>query len=50
VMHMQFIDENTCLKCHKEEREMDFGSGPVTAKKMTHEMRENCVSCHLLPK
>ncbi|MBC8346352.1 MAG: hypothetical protein ISR89_00720 [Candidatus Marinimicrobia bacterium] len=50
VMHMQYIDENTCLKCHKDEREMNFGSGPVLAKKMPHEMRENCVSCHLLPK
>ncbi|MEA1882096.1 MAG: hypothetical protein U9N31_06830 [Candidatus Marinimicrobia bacterium] len=50
VAHMQYIDENTCLKCHATEREMNFGSGPVTVKKMAHEFRENCVSCHILPK
>ncbi|MGY8780632.1 MAG: hypothetical protein ACKVJJ_03105 [Fidelibacterota bacterium] len=50
VAHMQFVDENTCLKCHATEREMNFGSGPVQVKKMPHEFRENCVSCHILPK
>ena len=50
VAHMQFIDESTCLKCHATEREMNFGSGPMQVKKMPHEFRENCVSCHFLPK
>tara|TARA_Y100000310_G_scaffold74744_1_gene70993 strand:+ start:7930 stop:8244 length:315 start_codon:yes stop_codon:yes gene_type:complete len=50
VDHMQYIDESTCLKCHATEREMNFGSGPVIVKKMVHEFRENCVSCHILPK
>ena len=50
VAHMQYIDESTCLKCHATEREMNFGSGPVQVKKMPHEFRENCVSCHILPK
>ena len=48
--HMQYLDESTCLKCHAMEREMNFGSGLVVAKKMAHEFRENCVSCHILPK
>lgn len=48
--HMQYLDESTCLKCHATEREMNFGSGPVVAKKMPHEFRENCASCHILPK
>lgn len=50
VAHMEFIDEKTCLQCHATEREMNFGSGPVLVKKMPHEYRENCVSCHILPK
>ena len=50
VAHMQYIDESTCLQCHATEREMNFGSGPVQVKKMPHEFRENCVSCHILPK
>jgi hypothetical protein len=50
VAHMDFIDEKTCLQCHANEREMNFGSGPVLVKKMPHEFRENCVSCHILPK
>ena len=49
VAHMEFIDEKTCLQCHANEREMNFGSGPVLVKKMPHEYRENCVSCHILP-
>ena len=48
--HMQFIDEATCLQCHAVEREMNFGNGPVLAKKIPHEYRENCVSCHIMPK
>ena len=50
VAHMQYIDEKTCLQCHATEREMNFGSGPMLVKKMPHEFRENCVSCHILPK
>ena len=48
--HLQYIDENTCLQCHATDREMNFGAGPILAKKMPHEMRENCVSCHILSK
>ncbi len=48
--HMEYIDESTCLMCHATEREMNFGSGPVVAKKMPHEFRENCASCHIAPK
>ena len=31
--HLQFIDEKTCMQCHTTERKMNFGSGPVIAKK-----------------
>jgi|TARA_B100001964_G_scaffold243660_1_gene322305 hypothetical protein len=48
--HLQFIDEQTCMQCHTTERKMNFGSGPVIAKKMPHEFRENCASCHILEK
>jgi hypothetical protein len=50
VAHMEFIDEKTCLQCHAKEREMNFGSGPVLVKQMPHEYRDNCISCHILPK
>ena len=48
--HLLFINEATCLQCHQSERTMNFGAGPVVAKKMIHEFRENCVTCHLMPK
>ena len=48
--HRLFINEATCLQCHQSERTMNFGAGPVVAKKMIHEFRENCVTCHLMPK
>ena len=48
--HLQFIDEQTCLQCHATERKMNFGAGPVVAKKMPHEFRDNCSSCHILEK
>ena len=48
--HLQFIDEQTCLQCHATERKMNFGAGPVVAKKIPHEFRENCASCHILEK
>ena len=48
--HNEYIDEKTCLKCHLNEKEIDFESGLVLAKKMPHEYRENCVSCHIMQK
>ena len=48
--HLQYIDEATCLQCHATERKMNFGTGPLIAKKIPHEFRENCASCHLLEK
>ena len=48
--HLQYIDEATCLQCHATERKMNFGNTSLIAKKMPHEYRGNCVSCHLLEK
>ena len=48
--HLQFMDEQTCLQCQETERKMNFGAGPVVAKKMPHEFRDNCSSCHILEK
>ena len=46
--HQSFISEETCLVCLAQERELPaFG---LTAPKIGHEPRKNCVSCHLLPR
>ncbi|MCH8328737.1 MAG: hypothetical protein IID15_09500 [Candidatus Marinimicrobia bacterium] len=45
--HGAFINEETCLNCHAEGKALPaFG---LTAPKIKHEPRENCVSCHALP-
>lgn len=45
--HGAFINEETCLQCHAEGKALPtFG---LTAPKIKHELRENCVSCHALP-
>ena len=48
--HIEYIDEKTCLKCHLNEMQINFETRPVLAKKMPHEYRENCVSCHIIQK
>ena len=50
IEHMEYIDEKTCLQCHSNEQEMNFSSSLVLVKKMPHEYRENCVSCHIVQK
>ena len=45
--HGSFINEETCLTCHAEER--DFPALGLTAPKVGHEPRADCVSCHQLP-
>ena len=50
IGHIEYIDEKTCLKCHLNEMQINFESRPVLAKKMPHEYRENCVSCHIMQK
>lgn len=47
--HMAFIDDATCLRCHQNGKEMDFGGQKLVSPKIPHEFRENCVSCHQLP-
>lgn len=47
-MHMAFIDEATCLRCHQDGKEMEFGGQKLTAPKIPHESREIWVECHRL--
>ena len=44
--HQKFIDEKSCLICHKQEMTIP-GVGLVP--KILHEFRPDCVSCHFLP-
>jgi len=44
--HQKYIDEKSCLKCHKNEITIP-GVGLVP--KIPHEFRPDCVSCHFLP-
>ena len=45
--HQSFVSEEVCLKCHAQKRELPaFG---LVAPKIPHEVRRQCVGCHLLP-
>jgi hypothetical protein len=44
--HQKYIDEKSCLACHKQEITIP-GVGLVP--KILHEFRPDCVSCHFLP-
>ncbi len=44
--HQKFVDEQSCLVCHKQEMTIP-GIGLVP--KIPHEYRPDCVSCHFLP-
>ncbi len=48
-MHRAFVDEKTCLKCHQEEKEINFQEKVMVAQKMPHEFREDCTDCHGIP-
>lgn len=44
--HQKYIDEKSCLACHKQEMNIP-GVGLIP--KIPHEYRPDCVSCHFLP-
>lgn len=44
--HQKYVDEKSCLACHKQEITIP-GVGLVP--KILHEFRPDCVSCHILP-
>ena len=44
--HRKFIDEKTCLGCHQNGLNIP---NVGFAKKIPHEFRKNCVTCHELP-
>ena len=44
--HRKFIDEKTCLGCHQNGIDIP---GVGIAKKIPHEYRSFCISCHILP-
>ncbi len=44
--HQKYLDEESCLKCHKQEMNIpELGDVP----KIPHEFRPDCISCHFLP-
>ncbi len=45
--HQSFIDEETCLTCHAQGKELP--AFDLTAPKIGHEVRKDCVTCHRLP-
>ena len=44
--HRKFIDERTCLGCHKNGLDIP---GVGLSPKIPHEFRRECISCHILP-
>ena len=44
--HQKYVDEKSCLVCHKQEITIP---GVGLATKIPHEFRPDCVFCHLLP-
>ncbi len=46
--HGAYIDDNTCLSCHLEDRELNIMGQTYLSKKMAHEKRDSCNRCHTL--
>lgn len=47
--HQSFVNEETCLQCHRESRQINLQGEILETPKMAHEFRDACVSCHQLP-
>ncbi|NQT97420.1 MAG: hypothetical protein HQ562_06730 [Candidatus Marinimicrobia bacterium] len=47
--HQSFVDEETCLRCHRESRQINLKGEIMEAMVMPHEAQAVCTSCHQLP-
>ena len=47
--HQSFVDEETCLRCHTEARQINLQGEIMESMAVSHEPRENCIVCHSLP-
>lgn len=47
--HKSYIDDATCLTCHKNGRKLDIMGQTYIAPKIKHDVRKKCTSCHALP-
>ncbi|MFH1851479.1 MAG: hypothetical protein ABIA75_03965 [Candidatus Neomarinimicrobiota bacterium] len=47
--HMSFVNEDTCLQCHREARQINLKGEIMEAQAIAHEPRTNCTACHRLP-
>ncbi len=47
--HQSFIDEQTCMSCHREARQINLKGEIMESMVMPHEPREICIDCHRLP-
>lgn len=47
--HQSFVDEETCLRCHRESRQINLKGEIMEAMVMPHEARATCTICHQLP-
>ncbi len=48
--HLAFVDMETCLRCHGEGRQINLKGEIMEAPKIAHEVRDNCTTCHQIPK
>ncbi len=48
--HMSFIDEETCLKCHLEPRQINLKGEIMETPVIAHELRDDCTACHQIPR
>tara|TARA_Y100000741_G_scaffold107411_1_gene80414 strand:+ start:15535 stop:15768 length:234 start_codon:yes stop_codon:yes gene_type:complete len=46
--HIKNSSESNCLNCHQSEKSFKLNSKEYIPKKIPHEYRENCISCHVI--
>ncbi|MFQ6605225.1 MAG: hypothetical protein ACE5D8_06690 [Fidelibacterota bacterium] len=48
--HMSFVDDGTCLQCHRKGKTLTVRGTTYDAPKIKHDIRQGCNRCHQLPK
>ena len=46
--HIENSSESNCLNCHQSEKKFTLNNKKYIPKKIPHEYRENCISCHVI--
>ncbi len=47
--HMSYVDDGTCLQCHRKGKKLTVMGTAYDAPKIKHEIRQGCNRCHQRP-